>query len=173
VMIHVTQGSGVGMSIMVNGQIYLGFHGKAGEIGHTIVGVLEDESYDFLDNHVSERDIEREYQKLSNTDEFVPYQVIMERAQKGDAICNEVVRKSYRYISQCIAVVNSLLNPEVVVLHAASCFDDEMLMEVVEDHLRNVTYDKTVKLKMSNLKNEAKAVGAALVVIEKVMNDLL
>lgn len=65
VMIHVTQGSGVGMSIMVNGQIYLGFHGKAGEIGHTIVGVLEDESYDFLDNHVSERDIEREYQKLS------------------------------------------------------------------------------------------------------------
>ncbi len=139
VMIHVTKGSGVGMSIMINGQIYLGFHGKAGEIGHTIVGTLEDGKYDFLDNHVTEYD----------------------------------TKKMYRYISQCIAVVNSLLNPEVVVLHTADCVDEEVLMETVDEHLRNVTYDKTVKLKMSNLKKEAKAVGAALVVIEKVMNDLL
>ena len=46
-------------------------------------------------------------------------------------------------------------------------------MDIVDEHLRNVSYDKSVKLRLSNLKNEAKAVGASLVVIEKVMNDLL
>lgn len=173
VMIHFTPGGGIGMSIMINGQIYLGHHGKAGEIGHIIVGQLEEGKYDFLDNHILGKDLEKEYQKLTGNKENVAYDVIVERARKGDIICNDVIRRCYRYISQSIAIVNSLLNPEVIVVHAVSCEDDEVFMDIVDEHLRNVSYDKSVKLRLSNLKNEAKAVGASLVVIEKVMNDLL
>jgi len=173
VMIHFTPGGGIGMSIMINGQIYLGHHGKAGEIGHVIVGKLNDGKYDFLDNHIMGSELEREYRKITGSQEQISFESIVERAKKGDIICSDIIRRCYRYISQSIAVVNSLLNPEVIVVHAVSCEDDEVFMDTVDEHLRNVSYDKSVKLRLSNLKNEAKAVGASLVVIEKVMNDLL
>lgn len=41
-LVHFNHGVGIGMSVMVNGQIYLGHHGRAGEIGYVILNAGEE-----------------------------------------------------------------------------------------------------------------------------------
>lgn len=171
-LIYFVQGRGIGMSVMINGNIYSGVHGKAGEIGRVIVGTRENGEYDFLEYHLSRQELEWNYRVLTGDVEKISYEVILERAKAGDAACIEVLHSVYRYIGQGAAVVSNLFNPEMIVLHTVDCFDEELLIQIVEEDLRKGSYDKTVQLKVSDLNKEATAVGASLMVIEKVINDI-
>ena len=97
----------------------------------------------------------------------------MAQAKEGDDLCKQVFQQICDYIAQSVAVVNSLLNPEVIVVNTVGCDYQELLMNTVEEHLRTVSYDKTVKLQLSKLGSEAKAVGAALIAIDSVMSEIL
>lgn len=173
VLLHFVQGVSIGMSVMLNGKIYLGHHAKAGEVGHMILGKMTDGRYDFMDNHVNKVCIERDYQRLAPSAKCLTYQEIVAQAKEGDDLCKQVFQQICDYIAQSVAVVNSLLNPEVIVVNTVGCDYQELLMNTVEEHLRTVSYDKTVKLQLSKLGGEAKAVGAALIAIDSVMSEIL
>lgn len=173
VMLHFNQGVSIGMSAMLDGKIYMGHHAKASEVGHTILGKKADGRYDFMDNHVNKKSIEEDYQRLAQNGERLSYQEILERAKEGDDICTQVFQQIFEYIAQSMAVVNSILNPEVIVINTVRCDEQEKLLHTVEEHLRTVSYDKTVKLKLSKLGGEAKALGASLIAIDSVMSEIL
>lgn len=173
VMLHFAQGVSIGMSAMLDGKIYQGHHAKASEVGHTILGKMADGRYDFMDNHVNQKSIEEDYQRIAPNGERLSYQEIVERAKNGDDLCKQVFQQIFDYIAQSMAVVNSILNPEVIVINTVRCDYQEDLLRTVEEHLRMVSYDKTVKLKLSKLGGEAKAVGASLIAIDCVMSEIL
>lgn len=172
VMLHFTQGVSIGMSVFLNGKFYLGHHEKAGEVGHTILGKLPDGRYDFMDNHVNKGNIEKDYRQLAPEQEPLSYKEIVERAKEGDEVCKKVFEHIYHYIAQSTAIVNSILNPELIVINTVGCENQDLLMDTVEEYLRTVSYDKSVKLKLSRLGEEAKAVGAALMNIENVISEM-
>ena len=173
ILLHFVQGVSIGMSVMLKGEIYLGHHAKAGEVGHMILGKMENGRYDFMDNHVNKVCIERDCQSLSPKAKPLTYREIVEKAKEGDDKCKQVFMQISHYIAQSVAVVNSLLNPEVIVINTVGCDYQELLMNTVEEYLRTVSYDKTVKLQLSRLGEDAKAIGAALIAIDSVMGEIL
>lgn len=141
--VNYNYGLGMGMSIMINGQIYLGSQGRAGELDHTILNVKEDGWHDMLGQHISKRDTEIDMQELSN------------------------------YIGRSIAMVNSLLNPEIIVMHIAEPDYQELIFETVQKYLQHYSYNKNVRLKLSALDRNAKAIGAALILIDRQIDRVI
>lgn len=141
--VNYNYGLGIGMSIMINGQIYLGAQGRAGELDHTILNVRDDGWHDMLGQHISKRDTDIDMQELSD------------------------------YIGRSIAMVNSLLNPEIIVMHITEPDYQEMIFEAVQKYLKYYSYNKNVSLKLSSLDRNAKAIGAALILIDRQIDRVI
>jgi len=145
VLIHYSYGVGIGMSIMINGQIYLGYQGKAGEISNTILNVHEDGWHDYLGHYIAKRDTEIDMNVLGE------------------------------YIGRSVAIVNSLFNPEMIVLHMAEPDYQEEIYDAVEFYLRNHSYNTMVGLSLSKLNRNknAKALGAVWILIDREIDRVL
>lgn len=167
VLVHYIQGSSIGMSVMADGKLYMGHHEKANEIGHTILGKMSNGRYDFLDNHISKRCMEEDYRNLSVRGSSISYKEIVQQAKEGDGLARKVFDQLYEYMGQSIAVANSYLNPEVLILHTVGCEFQEDLYHRVEDYLRTVSYDKEVDFRLSELGSEAKAIGASILAVDQ------
>lgn len=139
-MLHYNYELALGMSIMMNGQIYLGHNGRAGEIGYTILGTKEDDSYEMLEQYIMHRD-----------------EVI-----EPSILCD--------YVARGVAMANSFFNPEAIVLHIVGCPFQDMMVEIIQKRIMDGSWDPTVELLLSSLKYDAKATGAALIVIEDEIN---
>jgi glucokinase len=113
-----TISTGIGGSIVVNGQIWRGFHGIAGELGHTtrvpdgpvapsgIAGALEA----VASGTAIERDATFLFRKPTSTAE------VFRMAQEGDERACQVVHAAMRYLGMAIADVQKLLDPEMFVI---------------------------------------------------------
>jgi glucokinase len=114
----ITISTGIGGSIIVDGQVWRGFHGIAGEIGHVITvpggpippsgiaGALEA----VASGTAIERDATFAFRKPTSTAE------VFRLAQEGDKKAEQIVHTAMRYLGMAIADVQKLLDPEVFVV---------------------------------------------------------
>ena len=142
-LIHYNYGLGIGMSIMINGHIYLGHQGRAGELDHTILNVREDNWHDMLGQYSNKKDTDIDMQILGN------------------------------HLGRAIAIANSLFNPEIIVLHMAEADYQQVILESVDKYLRYYSANKEVVLRSSKLGREAKALGAALILIDREIDRVM
>lgn len=143
VLVHYNYGLGIGMSIMINGQIYIGHLGMAGEIGYTVLNTEKDGNDGLLMQFADKRDTEMDMQQL------------------------------IRYIGGSIATVNSLFNPKIIVLHMTEPDYREEIVRVVKDYLQNFSYNQKVELRLSCLNKNAKALGAALILVDREIDRIV
>ena len=143
IAVNYNYGLGVGMSIMIQGHIYLGSQSKAGELGYAILNVREDGWHDMLAQYISKRDDEIDMQVLGS------------------------------YIGRSVAMVNSFLNPEVIIVHIAEPDYKEVIFESIKDYLKGYSYNRDVKLKLSTLDRNVKAIGATLMVIDEWIDKII
>lgn len=141
--INFNYGFGVGMSIMVNGQIYVGHSGRAGEIGHTSLGTHQ--------NGRMERLAEHAQKKVGEID--------------TELLCDHLARS--------IVTASALFNPSVVVLYTMECDYKQELFQTIQKRFKEAEYDKVVGLRLSSLPREAKAVGAALIMIDRTIDEVI
>lgn len=165
-------GIGLGMSLMINGQIYYGSHGKAGEIGYTIVREKEEDSRILLEDHVVKRHIVKDYINLTKDEDEITYPEIVRRAEEDDPVCKGIFERMAREIAYSICMASNFLNPEVIVFHMRSNEFKDMLFETIKNFVMEYTYDKTVKVKLSKAGLEAKAQGAILFASEKFIHTV-
>jgi glucokinase len=114
----ITISTGIGGSIIVDGQIWRGFHGIAGEIGHVIrvpggpippggtAGALEA----VASGTAIERDATFAFRKPTSTAQ------VFRMAQDGNKTAEQIVHNAMRYLGMAIADVQKLLDPEVFVI---------------------------------------------------------
>lgn len=139
VLIHYNYGFAIGMSIMINGQIYVGHNGTAGEIGYTILDADDDGKQRMLEQYVDKKDTEIDIEKVIH------------------------------YIGSSIATVNSLFSPEIIMLHMTEPDYQEEIIQVVREYLQKYSYNKEVQLKVSHMSKNSKALGAALMLVDWVI----
>jgi glucokinase len=113
-----TISTGIGGSIIANGQLWRGFHGIAGELGHCIsvpggpippsgvAGALEA----VASGTAIERDATFAFRKPTSTAE------VFRLAQEGDQTAEQIVHTAMRYLGMAIADVQKLLDPELFVI---------------------------------------------------------
>jgi len=116
--VFITISTGIGASIILDGQLWRGFHGIAGELGHTITvpggpippsgiaGALEA----VASGTAIERDATFAFRKPTSVAE------VFRLAQANDPMAEQVVHNAMRYLGMAIADVQKLLDPQVFVI---------------------------------------------------------
>lgn len=171
-MIKVDYSTGIGMSVMIRGQIYYGFHGKAGEIGYTIINRDADGAVNRLEDQVTKEGIVKAYRKLTGENDEISYSDVVEHAGKNEEICRDIYGKLGTCIGDAVSSACNFLNPQVVVIYAGSCEYSDVLFAAADDFVHENTYDKSVEIRLSKLQKEATAIGAALVAVENAIQKI-
>ena len=132
-VVGVTIGTGVGGGILIDGQIYHGASGAAGEIGHTTIDLTGRRcgcgNYGCLEAYASgpniaaravdgiEAGIETALTDLVDGDlARITAATVYTGAASGDAYASEVLRETAQILGAGIANLVNVINPEVVIV---------------------------------------------------------
>jgi glucokinase-like ROK family protein len=191
--LYVEVGMGIGAGIFIDGKIYRGAGGRAGEFGHITVnetgplcscgntGCLESlASCSAIIQSVRaaiEKGIDSKIRELTGGDlEKVSIELIAQAANEGDSLAYRVLQRSASYIGVGLANLVNLFNPKVVIFGGALFRE---IPQLIEDPLRRIIRQRAleksaqeVQLVVSALGAEAGALGAARLIAERILEDL-
>jgi glucokinase-like ROK family protein len=182
---YIKVATGVGMGHVIDGRIYRGATGVAGEIGHlaidpnglpcicglrgclaTLVGApaLVERA----------RTLMREYpdSRLAGTDPTVGS--IEDAALAGDPLALRLVREAAGHLGIAVAGLLNLMNPALVVLGGGLARVGDVLLEPLREIVRQRTLISSLvacEIRTSELGQHATAVGAATMVLEAALAD--
>ncbi len=145
--VYIWVGTGVGMGIVINGALYRGTRGAAGEIGFLPFGwdeVVEEsgnisESYlGMFEEAASAGGIVRQAQELGLPASLSPKE-IFDAAQQGDRKALAVVEQEGQRLALAIAAITAVLDPELIVLGGGIGKRGELLIPPLERRLKQLT----------------------------------
>ncbi|MHC1740515.1 MAG: ROK family protein [Anaerolineaceae bacterium] len=117
--IVITIGRGIGMGIVINGQIYRGKSGGAGELGHIVVdpdGPLCDcGKHGCLESYLSDRALLATARKEVNED-IKDFDDLLQRAMSGNEAAALVLTRAGRLLGQEIANLVNILDPKLILI---------------------------------------------------------
>ncbi|MEI8132322.1 MAG: ROK family transcriptional regulator [Leptolinea sp.] len=178
-LVYIKLGTGVGSGIMINGEIYKGFNGTAGEIGHTTIeadgrecrcgnhgclesyigiqGLLSDARHALKDDlnwkdHLAELDVKG----------------VVRAAREGNQECEKIITTAGWYLGIGLANIINLVNPGLMILGGDLADAGLMLLDPARKSLveRTVGFNtRSDNLVIGELGSKAVAVGAASLVI--------
>jgi len=183
--VYVSAGIGIGTGIIINGTLYRGASGLAGEIGHATINIYDElcscGNTGCWENYASERallDYMRAQLKQGKRDDYINSDNIAELnalriidfARKGSSIAIEGLREIGRNLGVGIINLINTFNPEMIIIgNTLSLAEDIILPEILDEVSRKCFIYKyhKVKIRTSKLNFHAGAMGAASLVISK------
>ena len=152
-MVYVTFSTGVGMGIIVDGKLYRGHTGTAGEVGHTVVEVdgrhcscgkrgclmayacglaLRDLAWERIQagEDTALRDLAWGDPQLINGE------LICDIARKGDPVAQDMIISTGRYLGIGLSTIVQVLNPELIVIGGGLANIGSMLLDSCLESLR-------------------------------------
>ena len=180
--------SDVGASLIINGNIYWGSGGSAGELG---VFVSSDDDYlswirspSFVLSNVWDLGVASQAKKLIQEGhtttiqelvtgglDAIDLQTVLQAAQTGDQLARELIEHAAMQLGIRIAYLVNLLNPEVVVIGGGIEQAGSLLLEPVWRSVKKYAYEEPASLVdvlPAQLGDNAVALGAACWVIREV-----
>ncbi len=180
--------TGVGCGLIINGQIYRGSNGSAGEVGIFNTAVPDPEArrreslalgtweLDLGIGHYAREEMKkatksRIFELAGNDPGKINLNLVIEASKAGDKLANELLENAGSQLGKKIAFLVNLLNPEVVVIgggveQAGSIFMDSAKRTVHswarEENIRNL------KIVPARLGENAVAMGAACLVLQRI-----
>jgi len=191
--LYIDGGMGIGAGIFLDGKIYRGAGGRAGEFGHITVnengplcscgntGCLETlaSSAAIIQNvrAALEKGIDSKIRELAGGDlDKVSIELIAQAASEDDSLAYRVLQRSASYIGIGLANLVNLLNPKVVIFGGALFRE---IPQLIADPLRRIIKQRSleksandVQLLVSTLGGESTALGAARLIAERIIEDL-
>lgn len=190
--VYIDVGMGIGAGIFLNGKLYQGHGGGAGEFGH--ITVEENGPLCCCGNHgclemmascaavidaarsAIVRGVDSKIRELVGGDlERVSIEIIADAAEKNDSLAFRVLHDAVSHIGVALADLVNLLNPGVVIfggpLFRAGPYFLESLKRVIKQRALERSANQ-VQLRISNLQSEAGALGAARAISERVVEGL-
>lgn len=173
----ITVGRGVGLGIVVNGQLYRGA-GGAGEFGHTVLDpngyVCDCGKRGCLETFVGDpwllrRATEQAFQ-FSTIDE------LFKAAQNGQQPMIDLIQQAGRQLGYGIAMLVNILNPQLLVFSGEGMRYGEMLLAPMREALyanSMATLSAGLKMHVEPLGDDAWARGAAGLVLQELFRTSL
>lgn len=172
----ITLGTGVGGGLVINGSVYRGVDGTAGEIGH--INVEPDGhpcgcgSRGCLEQYASATAIVRiAREKLSGSagsglsgSDDITAKSVFDAAMKGDRIALDVFSVVGYYLGIAVADLVNVLNPETIVIAGGASNAWELFQPAMRDELKKRAFQQPaerVKIVRGKLGDNAGLVGAA------------
>lgn len=133
----VTIGRGVGLGLVLNGQVYLGALGGAGEFGHTVIdpdgspcacgknGCLET----FVSDPAIMREAMKAKQRGDIPSEIMTIEQLIELAGTGHQVAGEIFAEAGTVLGLGIANLINLLNPQLIIISGEGVRAGDLLFE--------------------------------------------
>jgi predicted NBD/HSP70 family sugar kinase len=167
-MIGLSVHSGVGAGIIINGELYTGKEGSAGEIGHTIINVDGREcpcgNHGCLEQYASERAILNSYAEIKNIDKVTIEEFTL-AYNSGDKVAAGLLDQFVRYISVAINNLLNTFNPDVIVINSGFTINIPELTDRIRGQLKNRMNDYCT-LVPSGLQDISILLGGACLIIK-------
>jgi len=181
----VTLGTGVGGAIIIDGKVYRGAQGLAGEIGHMSLdldgptcacgaaGCLE---YYVGNRFIAARAVELAWEQSAggaqnllvamadNRPENVTAKMIAEAARAGDPIALRVWKETGRHLGAAFAGIINVLNPECFIIGGGVANAGDLLFDPIRDAMQALAMNKLgyhTPLVKAELGEDAGVIGAA------------
>jgi predicted NBD/HSP70 family sugar kinase len=142
VFVCITVGTGVGMGIVVNGQLFRGAHGAAGEVGYLPYGWPPADNVPpengMLESQASGHSVVQKAHEQGLVDAKSAKEVF-ELARQGDPIALRAVADEARQLAFVVGAVAAVIDPELVVLGGGIGSNTDLLAEPLEEALRATT----------------------------------
>jgi glucokinase-like ROK family protein len=177
----VTMGIGIGCGIIINGEIYRGDFGGAGEIGHVIIqkdgkqcycgqrGCLETcADDDFIINRVKE--LARSNPRSAFCDKEPTIKDVYKAAREGDECALRAYEEAGRNMGVGLVNAINIFNPSTIILAGEAMVAKDFFMPyIIETAQRNFfyKYKKHIEIKASELGDNGWEIGAAAVAVNE------
>jgi predicted NBD/HSP70 family sugar kinase len=192
--VYVVVSMGIGAAIYINNRLYLGAGDMAGELGHTTIdergdlcscgnrGCLEVYASGWaIINRIKSGLQQGVHSSLASLMEKHPDRIsieaIVNAAKLGDQFANTVLWEAGLHLGTGVATIVNLLNPEAIFLGGeVPRVAKNFILKPLFHSFRGRTFHRSVgnlKVIVSRLGGEAGAVGAAVVVAEKLLPGFL
>lgn len=129
---------GIGLGMIVNGSLYTGRHGHAGELGHTIIEIngrpCPCGNFGCLEQYASCKAALQQYAKLTGKTQPQPEELIAQY-HKGEGFAIAVLESFCQYLSAGVTTVIRLYNPETIILQCSFLTSCPSLLEIIKKHL--------------------------------------
>ena len=166
----VTIGRGIGMGMVINGQLYQGARGGAGELGHIILdlgrarsGTSESGSLETLAADAS---------LLSGgAQTFANVAAVVQAAEGGDTQADAALVRSGEYMGVALATVINILAPSLLIVSGEGVTAGERRLQPMFEAMRRYTFDgllEHVEILVEAADDMTWARGAASLVMNRV-----
>jgi predicted NBD/HSP70 family sugar kinase len=163
-------GTGIGMGIVLDGRLYRGARGAAGEVAFLPVGETdpltrapEAKRHGMLESVLSAAGVVATAQRFGMPGRLTVKKVY-DAARAGDPIALEAVQYEAGNISRALASVIALLDPQLVVIGGGlGRHGVDVLLDAVSERLADMTPLDPPPIRLSALAEEATVVGALAV----------
>lgn len=183
-LLCLTLGTGIGGGVIINGEIYHGANGTAGEAGHITVkpqggrvcncgrtGCLETEAsataivVDALERvrEISAGPLQEEFQRTGT----LTARTVIQLARQGEPVCREIIAKAGTILGNSLAVMCCLLNPEMIVIGGGVSQAGTILFDPLIKAFNSAVLPRAaenVSIVPAKLGNQAGMIGAAWLV---------
>ena len=161
--------SGIGLGIIIDGQLYTGYSGRAGEFGHTIIEIdgrnCPCGNQGCLEQYVSERVLLQEFSTLKDMDEM-DFNTFKKSYEEEDPSSKEIMDRFIKYMSVGINNILNAYNPEIVIINSSFTIHFPHILKEIEDSLKS-KMNSYVEIVPSVLEDTSILLGGACVAIRE------
>jgi glucokinase-like ROK family protein len=173
-VVYLSIGIGLGAGIVIDGELYRGALGTAGEVGHTTVDpagpLCNCGNRGCLEVFVSERALVSDLQPLRTSPATVAADEVFSAAAEGDPAAIAALRRVGEYLGIGVANVVNTLNPEVVVIGGPMARGGDYVLEpvrrIAEERALSHPH-RAARIVLSHLGESACAVGCGVMVLRE------
>ncbi len=183
-LVYVGLGTGIGGGIIVDGQVYSGTSGAAGEIGHMVIDVKGPPCVcgsagcweTFASGRAVAQEAAREMEagvltairRYAGGDvKKVTAETVFRAAQDGDYFANELISRTAYYVGIGLVNVVNIFNPQLVLVGGGLSKMGSLLLdpaiEVVKERAFRVS-SEAVRIEVAQLGDDAGTLGAVALV---------
>ncbi|APH05807.1 ROK family transcriptional regulator [Bacillus weihaiensis] len=171
-LVSVSMYSGIGLGILINGDLLKGYHGYAGEMGHMIV-VPEGKACNCGNSgcwelYASEASFFRQLHELQQTQELT-YKDVKKLMDEQEPATQKLLEEFINYVAIGLNNIINLLNPETLVLNSELLKLDPHAIDKIKANLTSsVSYYH--ELFISDLGKDAAVMGACALAIKSFLD---
>lgn len=167
---YIKMATGVGAGHIINGRVYRGSGGIAGEIGHTAIDASGPRCRCGLRGCLEAMVGRESLERAADMD----LEALLSAAQAGDPAATTAIRNAGTYMGIAVANLLNLMNPARVILGGALTRAGELLREPLMQAVQARALFSTVessRVVLSQIGPHAVAKGAATLVLQAALND--
>lgn len=184
--LFLTLGTGLGAGIIINGELYQGSGGTAGEYGHLPMQNWQNPEFqctcglpECVEPIVSATGIVNLFRKAKTNNPSLTTSAeedgasIWKEAKKGDEVAIIAIKEFSEYAGRLCASIAMTLNPEKIILGGGLAHNNDLMIDYIYPVFERFTHDfirESTKIEICHVGNDSALYGAAYTVFNKTGN---